>query len=209
MTNKNKVAVEQQPYSLSIVGRNVAVTESMKAYAREKIAKIEHLAHRIIDIAVTMDIVKLDHRVDIIMSVDHTKIKVSAVSTDMYASIDKACDRLQAKLRKYRSRIHEHHAKGLAVVDMNVQIIQRPSDDLSELNDAIVEENLQRIEEQLKPHEIVSRESRPLKTLNWSEAIMKMELSGDHFMIFRNEADQKLKVIYRRNDENYGIIEPE
>ena len=26
--------------------------------------------------------------------------------------------------------------------------------------------------------------------------------------IFKNEVDQKLKVIYRRKDDNYGIIEP-
>jgi len=206
---KKKVAVESQEYDISIMGRNVAVTESMKSYAREKVQKIEHLSSRIIDVHVTMDIVKLDHNVDIVVDVEHTKIKVSATTPDMYASIDKACDRLQTKLRKYRSRLLEHHAKGLAVVDMNVQILERPADDLAEVNDAIEEQNLQQIEEQLKPHAIVSQESRLLKTLNYDEAVMKMELSGDRFMVFRNESDQRLKVIYRRTDENYGIIEPE
>jgi putative sigma-54 modulation protein len=43
---------------------------------------------------------------------------------------------------------------------------------------------------------------------DFDEAIMKMELSGDAFMLFKCEEDQKLKVIYRRQDENYGIIEP-
>jgi putative sigma-54 modulation protein len=36
-----------------------------------------------------------------------------------------------------------------------------------------------------------------------------MELSEDLFMVYRSEEDRKLKVIYRRNDGNYGIIEPE
>ena len=41
------------------------------------------------------------------------------------------------------------------------------------------------------------------------EAIMKMELSEDNFLIFRSEEDTKLKVIYRRSDGNFGVIELE
>lgn len=56
---------------------------------------------------------------------------------------------------------------------------------------------------------MVSTESRPLKDLTTEEAVMKMELSGDHFMLYRDEADRKLKVIYRHSDEDYGIIQAE
>jgi putative sigma-54 modulation protein len=45
-----------------------------------------------------------------------------------------------------------------------------------------------------------------MKTLTQNEAIIKMELSGDQFLIFRSEEDRKLKVIYRRSDDHYGII---
>jgi ribosome hibernation promoting factor len=209
MTNKTKVASEPSAYNITIIGRNVAITESMKQYAREKISKIERFSHRIIDVVVTMDIVKLEHRVDIVLNVEHTKIKVGAVGEEMYACIDKACDRLQRKLRQYRTRLRDHHAKGLSVIDMNVNVVEAPADIIDEVNDAIIEENLNEIEEALKPHQVVSRESRPLKTLTVEEAIMKMELSQDRFMVFRHERDQRLKVIYRRTDGNYGVIEPE
>jgi putative sigma-54 modulation protein len=45
--------------------------------------------------------------------------------------------------------------------------------------------------------------------LNDDEAVMKMELSGDPVMVFRAEDNRQLKVIYRRQDGNYGIIAPE
>ncbi len=38
---------------------------------------------------------------------------------------------------------------------------------------------------------------------------MKMDLSGDAFLIFRSEEDRKIKVIYRRDDGDYGVIEVE
>lgn len=45
--------------------------------------------------------------------------------------------------------------------------------------------------------------------MTWDEAIMKLELSGDVFLVFRNEADRKINVIYRRGDGDLGILMPE
>ena len=59
------------------------------------------------------------------------------------------------------------------------------------------------------PHRIVAMEVGRLKILSDVEAIMKMELSGDSVMVFRSESNRQLKVIYRRQDGNYGIIAPE
>ena len=38
---------------------------------------------------------------------------------------------------------------------------------------------------------------------------MKMEITDEPFIIYRSEEDQKLKVIYRREDENYGLVQVE
>jgi putative sigma-54 modulation protein len=46
-----------------------------------------------------------------------------------------------------------------------------------------------------------------LKTLTQDEAVMKMEIAEEPFIIFRSEEDQKIKVIYRRKDENYGLVQ--
>jgi putative sigma-54 modulation protein len=39
--------------------------------------------------------------------------------------------------------------------------------------------------------------------------MMRMDLSLDSFLLFREKKDNKLKVIYRRDDGNYGIIHAE
>ncbi|MGE3954702.1 MAG: ribosome-associated translation inhibitor RaiA [Parachlamydiales bacterium] len=200
---------QTEGYEIEVMGRNVQVTEGMKQHAYDKLAKIERFADRILQIHCTMDIHKLEHRVDLVLWLDNTKIKVSASSHDMYASIDKAAQRLERKVRRYHARIRAHHAKGMQPAKMEVEVVRSPDlSFLEDLNDEIEEENLREIEEALKPHEIVARETMPLKTLNYQEAVMKMDLSGDAFMLFINESDRKLKAIYRRDDGNYGIIEP-
>jgi len=202
MSRKSKAAeFVDEEYSLAVTGRNVEVTEAMKTYAVEKVSKIEKYGLRIVDVAITMDIQKLVHKIDIKVKVDHILIKSHADSESMYASIDMAVDKLQTQIRKYHARIRDHHHKGVHVIDMNVNVIRPVKDVLDEYDIPDLD--------QYKAHEIVKQEKMALKTLTNDEALMKMELSGDAFLVFKCEEDMKLKVIYRRNDGNYGIIEPE
>lgn len=205
MSRKSKAAeFVGEGYNIMVTGRSIHVTEPMKDYAMEKVAKLERFSNRIIDVLITMDIQRVEHRVDIVLKVEQIKIKSQASSDNMYASIDKAVDKLEAQLLKYRSRINDHHAKERTFQEMDVSVYQRPEEALDEDIPSEGEET-----ELFQPHKIVKKEKMPLKTLTFDEAIMKMELSQDSFLIFRSEEDMKLKVIYRREDENYGVIEPE
>lgn len=197
-------------YDISVTGRNVLVTDAMQQYAIEKISKIDRFSNRIVDVNVVMDIQKLEHRIDLILKVDQIIIRCSASSDNMYASIDKVVDRLKAQLSRYKRRIRDHQVKGAPSIEINETVFtSTPEEEINQFNDDISSENNAQLINTYVTHQIVSRESRPLKTLNYGEAIMKMELSGDSFMVFRSEEDQKLKVIYRRDDGNFGVIEPE
>jgi putative sigma-54 modulation protein len=210
MSRKSKAAeFVQDIYNISVTGRNVLVTDAMKDYAIEKISKIERFSPRIIDVVVTMDVQKLEHRVDILIKVGQIKIKSQASSDNMYASLDKAVHKIESQLRRYKQKIQDHQSKPWEFINMKVNVVRPPSPEteLMEINDDIESENLKEIDERYRPLEIVKEETIPVKLLTWDEAVMKMDLSGDKFLIFKNEADLKLNVIYKREDGNYGIIE--
>lgn len=210
MSNKSKVSTfANDTYNIDVLGRHVLVTDAMKNYAIEKVSKIDRFSHRIIEVQITMDIQKLEHRVDIVMKVDHVKIKSSASTEDMYASIDLATDKLQQQLVKYKKRLHDHAAKPLSAIDMNVNVFGASLDEIDAINEEIELENQRQMLNAFHPHTIISKETKPLRALTTAEAIMKIDLSNDHFLIFRSLEDQKLKVIYRRSDGNFGIIEVE
>jgi putative sigma-54 modulation protein len=195
-------------YNVQVTGRHVKITDSMKDYAIDKISKIERFMNRIIDVTVIMDIQKLEHSVEIILRAGNLKITSQASTTDMYVSIDKAVHKLEAQVLRYKSKIQDYHAKSHAIHDMTVNVINRPQETEEDFDLDGEESADNRSARLLRPHPIVKQETLPLKTLTHGEAVMKMELSGDLFLIFKDEVDQKLKVIYRRKDENYGIIEP-
>jgi putative sigma-54 modulation protein len=110
-------------------------------------------------------------------------------------------------MRRYKDKLQSYRNKPLKTVDMHVNVIQPLKDDLSAINDEIEAENAQEAAEKYQLHEVVAKETMLLKTLTQEEAIMKMEITSDPFMIYRSEEDQKLKVIYRREDDNYGLVQ--
>lgn len=205
----NKKFSEEPGYHIQINGRHVQVTDAMKQYAESKLSKIEHFHNHIMDIHVTMDIQRIEHSVTIIVKFEHFKIKSHASSTDMYVSIDQAVNKLQKQLCRWKDKMQDHSNKKLSEIDIQVNVLQRPYEELEEINEEIEFEIRQHEAEELVPGHVIGTETIRLKYLLTAEAVMKMELSGDHFLVYRSEEDRKIKVIYRRNDGNYGIIQAE
>jgi putative sigma-54 modulation protein len=208
MVDKKKFQEEEAlGYRVDIIGRNIEITEPIRTHIWNKLSKIERFHNHIMYLHVTLDIQRLEHVCVLILKIDHTQIKCHAQSTDMYASIDRAIDRLHHLLSRYKERLQDYHQKKPSIVDMRVNVLKRPYNELEEINAEIEAANREKVEEMFP--KIIGTETKPLKTLTLNEAVMKMDLSGDHFLIFRSEEDQKLKVLYRRTDGNYGLIQPE
>jgi putative sigma-54 modulation protein len=205
MTRKEK-ALEfiDEGYNIQITGRHIEVTNSMKDYAMEKISKIEKLRNRITDINVIMDIQKYEHRAEIILKVDHIRITSRASSDDMYASIDKAVNKIESQLRRYKTKVQNHQAPSLADIDVNVQT-RLPQDD---------EEEFDEFEALSSPNtfqpQITEEKKLDLKLLTYKEAMAKLDVSHELFLVFKHEEDenQKLKIMYHLENGNYGVIEP-
>ncbi|MEX1012268.1 MAG: ribosome-associated translation inhibitor RaiA [Waddliaceae bacterium] len=211
MSRKSKAAqFADDTYQIHVTGRNVNVTEPMKQYAIEKVSKIERFTDRVIDVLVIMDVQKIDHRCEIVMRMGHTKIIGHATTTDMYASVDLAVQKIEKQIRRYKKRLQEHQTKSLSLTDLKVNVFRRAEEEEeADVNLDIEETNQNDLIDKYRPHEVVAQKTKPLLTLTIDEVMMKMELSQDNFLVYRSEEDRALKVIYRRKDEDFGIIEIE
>ncbi len=219
MVDKERFAEEDaMGYNIYIVAKNFELTDPMRQHVSDKLVKIERFHNHIMDVHVTMEIQNLEHVCVVTCHFNHMKVKVQASSTDMYASIDRAIQKLQRLFRRWKGKIQNYHKKAVHSIDMAVAVYGRPPPDVDEddipfnetaeieaINDDIDSANIQN----WMPGEVLTTESRVLKVLKADEAIMKMELSADRFMLYRDELDKGLKLIYRRDDQNYGIIQVE
>ncbi len=205
MPKTNKFANEG--YTLYIVGKHIEVTDAIRNYVWDKLSRIERIADHIIDVHVVLDAQKLEKTCSILMNFIRFQIKVQVGKDNMYEAIDKAVDRVIRLVRRYKTKLQSYRNKHLSTVDIHVNVIQALKDDLSVINDDIQAESARIEEEKYQLHQVVSKDTMPLKTLTQDEAIMKMEITDDAFLIFRSEEDQKMKVIYRREDRNYGLVQ--
>lgn len=209
MSRKSKaIEFQDSTYDVSVIGRNVEVTDALRAHAIEKISKLERFSDRIIEAFVSLDVQKIGYRVDITLRAGNLKIKSQAIAEDMYAGIDLAVHKLEAQLLRYKNKIQDHHSKHISDIEMEVNVLRSIIDnDLTQINEEIESENKQRLIDGYRPHKIVSKERRTLSTLTDGEALMKLDLADDLFLIYREEATRNIRVLYRRNDADFGVIE--
>jgi putative sigma-54 modulation protein len=59
------------------------------------------------------------------------------------------------------------------------------------------------------PRKVVRVKRFAVKPMSVAEAVDQMELLGHDFFLFFNADSEKLNLLYRRKDGNYGLIEPE
>jgi tRNA pseudouridine38-40 synthase len=93
-----------------ITGRHVEVTEAIKRYANEKIDKLERIHGRMTKVEVTLDASHDRTSCEIVVATTrHARLVGKAESTDLYAAIDAAEDKLVKQLVKFKERLTDHH----------------------------------------------------------------------------------------------------
>lgn len=118
---------------------------------------------------------------------------------EIYAAFDSACDKMEKQLRRYKRRLKDHHRDRQHPVDMvdAPMYVLAASD---QADDAAEPDSLQPI--------IVAEMETRLPSLSVGEAVMQMEIAGAPLLVFRNEKNDGINVVYRRDDGNVGWIDP-
>ena len=124
--------------------------------------------------------------------------QAKAHATEIYASFEACCEKMDKQLRRYKRRLKNHHRDRTEPVELfGASSYILASEDMSEESEP---ESLQPI--------IVAETETQIPSLSVGEAVMQMELAGAPVLIFKNERKNGLSVVYRREDCNIGLIDP-
>lgn len=97
--------------NLSVTGRHVEVTDALKDYVEEKMAKLERHFDAVTDIHVILSVEKIRQQAEATIDLAGTKIHAEAENSDMYASIDALTDKLDRQVRKHKEKLRDHHRR--------------------------------------------------------------------------------------------------
>ena len=93
-------------------GHHVEVTESMREYVGQKVDKIARHFDIVSDVQCILTVEKLRHKAEATASVNGGTIYCDHTEEDMYAAIDGLVDKLERRVRKYKEKLQNHHARG-------------------------------------------------------------------------------------------------
>jgi putative sigma-54 modulation protein len=96
---------------LNVSGHHVEVTESLRGYVQTRIEKIERHFDLVSDVHCILTVEKLQHKAEATVNVNGGTIYADAIEEDMYAAIDGLVDKLDRRVRKYKEKLVDHHAR--------------------------------------------------------------------------------------------------
>ena len=172
----------------SVTFKNIDPSDHLKTFVQDKLDRFDKFLDNPAEANVVLSVEKFRHIAEINLAGDRLNIIGKEETNDMYSSIDMVLDKLETQLKKNKQKIKKRRAasrkrnKGFNPGEM-----------------AYPEEDMPR---QVRVRNI------EYKPMDVEEALMQMDLIDDHFFVFTNARTDRVNVLYRRSDGDYGLIQP-
>lgn len=172
---------------LNIRGDKVTVTKSIKDYITEKLERLNKYFDndKNIKASVIIRVKNGEEIIEVTVPTNKFTLRAEEKHSDLYAAIDLVVDKLERQIRKNKTKLNKKY-KNIVQLDINTDF-----------------EVMDEEEEDLR---IVKRKNIVSKPMDEEEAALQMELLNHDFFVFKNVDEECVSVIYKRKDNDYGII---
>jgi ribosomal subunit interface protein len=126
---------------------------------------------------------------------------------DAYAAFEASLDKIEKRVRRYKSRLRNHRAKEPLPSELASERIIQSAPDMDELDGDDADE-MQEADALGDAPAIVAESDTALRTMTVSMAVMQLELGDSPAVMFRNAAHGRLNMVFRRPDGNVGWVDP-
>jgi putative sigma-54 modulation protein len=174
---------------LTITGRNIELTDGLKAAVEERLSKLDRYFNEDTPCKVTLSVEKERQKAEVTIPVKGHTVRSEQVSNDMYISIDLVEETIERQIKKYRHKL-----------------ITKQQDPANDFRREFIEKDTETDDQDVK---IVREKRFGMKPMYPEDACIQMELLGHDFFVFRNAETDDVNVVYKRRGNTYGLIEPE
>lgn len=170
-----------------ITGRNIDITEGLKAAIEDKLGKLEKYFTPDTEAYITLSVEKDRQKIEVTIPMKGNIIRSEQVSSDMYVSIDLVEEVIERQLKKYKNKLVDQKQ---AAASFNKEFVEKEFEEDDEIK-------------------IIRTKRFGIKPMYPEDACVQMELLGHNFFVFRNAETDEVNVVYKRKGNTYGLIEPE
>jgi putative sigma-54 modulation protein len=180
---------------ITVTGRHVEVTEPLHSHIEKKLSKICS-NDRIIEAHVVLSVERYKQIADITVVGNNVRFHSREGSEDMYASVDKAVEKVERQLLRRASKARQTKRRKSPGAESGLvgSAAEGPVSD-----DAEVVERYGR-------YQVSVGDTLPPKPMSVEEAIMQLDIIDDEFYAFVNQQTNDINVVYRKKDGGYGLV---
>lgn len=182
--------------NIDFVGRGYQIDDRVRQFTEDKLGKIEKFLEEPAEIRVTLTEEKHRHTAD--LHIHHKLGLLQATEetvADMHEAINAAVDKIEKQARRSRKKItgRKRRAAGRNghVPSWPMEVVERES-----------------VGGGREPR-IVKTSQIEIKPMDLEEAALQLDSSKNDFLVFRDAGSDRVSVLYKRRDANYGLIVPE
>jgi putative sigma-54 modulation protein len=174
---------------IDITFKNMESSDALKDYAFKRLSKMERYIDRTGEAHIVLSIEKRRHKADVTFTVDGVVINAVEITEDLYAAIDMVMDKLERQIKKHKQKIQDKKDKknqGKAPQEAAVA----PST------------------KKARPR-VIREKNYFVKPMSLDEAILQLNLDPDNFIIFQNTESNQINLLYKRQDGDLALVEPQ
>jgi|BioPla2DNA2_1021312.scaffolds.fasta_scaffold04920_12 putative sigma-54 modulation protein len=171
----------------NIRGNKIKITPAINDYIISKIGKLDKYLENPDNITATV-LVKvrgIDQIVEVTINLNKVILRAEEENKDLYAAIDLVSEKLERQIRKNKTRMNKKSNRDVA-------------------KDFITDFTINKTEKE--ENKIVRRKEIEMKPMSEEEAILQLNLIDHDFFVYKDAHTNKICIVYKRKDNNYGII---
>lgn len=179
--------------NIEYVGRNYDVDDRVRQYAEGKLGKLDKFLHEPVEIRVTLEVEKHRQIAEVHVSHRHGVLQATDEAGEMFDAINTAVDKVEKQARRSKTKAVGKRRRADRVNGQSwpLDVVERGSVGAGETPRVIKSSHLH------------------IKPMTIDEAALQLETSKNDFVVFRDSTTERVSVLYKRRDENYGLIAPE
>ena len=185
---------------LTITAKNLRLTEAIEEYAEKRLSRLDRRLRHPVPLKLELrqeGTRKADDRfvAEITATLKAAILRGEERGPSINAAIDSATAVVERQIRRYKTRHFERDRRA------------------TRLEEAVAEQFVDLTDEEpvkeLGDGRVVRRKEHTVMPITVDEAAAQMELLGHNFFVFLNVENDGINVVYRRHDNDYGLIVPE
>ena len=178
--------------------KNVRLTPRIETYVSKKTSRLDRYMPNMAELHVDLSkqrVKNADERSIAQITVRDSKgtiLRAEEQQADVFAAIDVVVDKIYRQIKRYRDkRVRSRRGNSAEIAFAELEPL--PFEDVE------VDET----------YKMVRQKRFAMQPMLPVEAIDQMELLGHDFYVFYNPDESAVNIVYRRKDEDYGLLLPE